>query len=250
MNSNAQYEYIAEGSEKRNTSSSGGRGPPQVRPGIRNYSSSQTPDTSTKRDKCDFETQRTPKGSHKNGNEPTPTTDPSRDPQTREDIMMKCYPPRPRRRVEVCQEQPFWQSAEYVRDECGSGIMPHRVDYQSSRRQWCRTPLTSYQASHGELGRQILCGEQVIQRTIESGPPCNICEYVLPLCRGYYRKYECEKPPCEQEYWSYKKRPRDKVEKYWEPCQSSMERSDVNKFAPQNVALATHLRQKGKPTCW
>lgn len=166
-----------------------------------------------------------------------------------------CYElPHPRKQV-PCVEKTQWQNAKYCRDDCGSGIIPTRFDFRLSRRIWCRTPLTTYQASHGELGRQILCREKIIQRKINEGPPCNICEYVLPPCRGYYRKYDCVNP-CdlageESVYKDGRNRPRDKVERYWEACQGQKERIDINKFAPQNMALALKYKRKAHGvTCW
>lgn len=166
-----------------------------------------------------------------------------------------CYELPHVRKMQPCTKKTQWQNAKYCRDDCGSGIIPQRFDFRLSRRIWCRTPLTTYQASHGELGRQILCGEKVIYRNINEGPPCNICEYVLPPCRGYYRQYDCVKP-CEEdeENYIYKdghNRPRDKVERYWQPCEGNQERKDVNTFAPQNMALALKLRKKAHGvTCW
>ncbi len=182
---------------------------------------------------------------------------------SREEIAEKCYDTLPGRRIVPCDsKEAFWRHGKYVQDDCGSGIVPHqKLDFYSNRRIWCSTPLTTYQASHGELGRKILCGEELISRRINPGPPCNVCEIVLPLCRGYYRKYECDFSPCERDYQVFKggrTRPRTKVERYWEPCLSLKERSDVNKFAPQNVALAEELKKNalkksgnvGNISCW
>lgn len=242
MNSNNRYESNTEEREPRKSNqppAAGGRGQLQTKRESWNSNSHKAA--------YEPQFQEISNDSPQNSNRPP---DPDYARKKNEDMIAKCYPPHPRRRMEVCKTPPPWQNGKYIRDDCGSGIIPNRMTYNASRQNWCRTPLTSYQASHGELARQILCGEKVIERSIESGPPCNVCEYVLPLCRGYYRKYECEKAPCEEEYWSYKKRPRDKVEKYWEPCASTYERIDVNNFAPHNVALGSHLKKRDRTTCW
>ncbi|XKL62698.1 hypothetical protein PGB90_002531 [Kerria lacca] len=173
---------------------------------------------------------------------------------SREEVAAKCSKPKPPKRVVSCKvKEPYWQHGKYVQDDCGSGIIPLRLTFNSSRPKWCKTPLTSYQAIHGELGRKILCGEEEITRTINPGPPCNLCEIVMPLCRGYYRKYDCDVSPCEKDllYRTRRSKLLNKVERYWEPCMTIKERLDVNRFAPQNMALALKFMKKSNSKdCW
>lgn len=169
-----------------------------------------------------------------------------------------CFQRPPARKYPPCTKKTEWQNAKYCKDDCGSGIVPLRYNYNVSKRVWCRTPLTTYQASHGELARKILCGEKELKRLINDGPPCNICEYIFPPCRGYYRPYDCIRP-CEDEsdnlvFRDGRSRLRDKVERYWESCFTGTAKQDVNTFAPQNMALALKYRRKafggtGAP-CW
>ncbi|KAK7604833.1 hypothetical protein V9T40_006019 [Parthenolecanium corni] len=148
-----------------------------------------------------------------------------------------------------------WQHGKYVRDECGSGIVPVRFDIGPCKKLWCKTPLSMYQATIGELGRQLLCREKIIQRDVWPEPPCNVAEYIMPPCRGYYRKYDCMRP-CEEDH-AYikqgKKYYRDRVERYWEPCltQEQKHTLNLNEYGPHNAALALKLRREnmGIP-CW
>lgn len=169
----------------------------------------------------------------------------------------RCYDQPYRHIPEKCNKiKEKWQNGVYCRDECGSGIIAKKFEFKHSRGVWCSTPLSMYQATIGELGRQILCREKIVPRDVKPGPPCNVCEYILPPCRGYYRKYDCIRP-CEEEYVSYKrgrKFYRDRVERYWEPCQSKDQRVavDINTFAHQNVYLGAKLRRKFNESipCW
>lgn len=176
------------------------------------------------------------------------------------EVSAKCYDVRRGRKRESCGKGPRWQHGKFVRDECGSGIIAKRFDFRPSRKIWCKTPLTMYQATIGEMARKILCREKVVPRDVKPGPPCNIEEYILPLCRGYYRKYDCLRP-CEEEYTFYeggKKHYRDRVERYWEPCYSKDQKYklDINEYAPHNAFLAEKMRRfytKGgelDPPCW
>ncbi|KAK7603103.1 hypothetical protein V9T40_003102 [Parthenolecanium corni] len=172
---------------------------------------------------------------------------------TPKEVAEKCYDKRPPKRVVSCHvDEPFWQHGEYVRDDCGAGIVTTKLGFHANRPLWCKTPLTTYQASHGELGRKILCGETDLTRKIHEGPPCNICEDVLPPCRGYYRKYSCDYSPCDDEVFEGGRRgPRSKIQRYWEPCATNLEKVEVSKFAPHNMALALLLRRKyGDVPCW
>lgn len=175
---------------------------------------------------------------------------------------------RPLSDVERCYERPArvprakcakparWQNGVYRRDECGSGIEPVRMSFVPTRKKlWCKTPLSMYQATIGELGRAILCREKIVPRDVKPGPPCNVEEYILPPCRGYYRKYDCVRP-CEEMYAIQKaghKVYRDRVERYWEPCMTRQQngRPNVNEFAGQNVFLGAQLRRNNQRIpCW
>lgn len=172
---------------------------------------------------------------------------------TPKEVALKCYDKRPPKRIPSCHvDEPFWQHGQYVRDDCGAGIVTTKLGFHANRPLWCKTPLTTYQASHGELGRKILCGETDLTRKIHEGPPCNICEDVLPLCRGYYRRYSCDYSPCDDEVFEGGRRgPRSKIQRYWEPCATHLEKVDVSTFAPQNMALALLLKRKyGEVPCW
>lgn len=166
-----------------------------------------------------------------------------------------CYDQPTRRRTASCRLPKPWQEDKYVKDECGSGIVPTKNKFQFRRTVWCRTPLTMYQATIGELGRQILCRETNVTRDIKPEPPCNVSEYILPLCRGYYRKKDCLRP-CEEEYTTIKqgcKVYRDRVERYWKPCMTKEEKIslDVNAYAPHNVALGWKIKRKlNDEPCW
>lgn len=176
------------------------------------------------------------------------------------EVSAKCYDVRRGRKREACSKPPIWQRGKYKRDECGSGIVAKRFDFMPSRKLWCKTPLSMYQATIGELARKILCREKIVPRDVKPGPPSNIEEYILPPCRGYYRKYDCLRP-CEEEYAYMKngqKHYRDRVERYWEPCYSRDQKYklDINEYAHQNAYLAKKLRhfnmQSGdvEPPCW
>ena len=161
-------------------------------------------------------------------------------------LLPKCYFELPKAK-RSCTKIPNWQHCEYVRDECGSGIVPKRFGLKNSHPRWCKTPLSMYQATIGELGRQLLCGETVITRDINPEPPCNIHEYIMPACAGYYRRYDCIKP-CEEDHIKIKdgkKIYRDRVERYWNPCVGKHDkvRIDVNDFAPHNSVLAEKYRR-------
>lgn len=158
-----------------------------------------------------------------------------------------CYPRRPPKERVACAKPVTWQAGQYVTDDCGSGIVPLRLNFLRNRKHWCKTPLSMYQATIGELGRKILCREEVIQRDLKPAPPCNIEEFILPPCRGYYRKRECVRP-CEDQH-SYVQRGqrhyRDRVERYWQPCMDKSEQLhlNVNEFAPHNVVLGRKMRR-------
>lgn len=179
--------------------------------------------------------------------------------QQRPILQPKCYFDLPRPKRQVCNRMTNWQHCEYVRDECGSGIVPKRYNLKASQVQWCKTPLSMYQATIGELGRKLLCAETVITRNINPAPPCNISEYILPPCRGYYKRYDCVKP-CEEDHVRTRnnvKIYRDRVDRYWNPCYSKAEqiRIDVNDFAPHNSVLAERYRRNNTDgdlnmPCW
>lgn len=166
--------------------------------------------------------------------------------------LEKCYEKRKRRDLPPCSPVPQWQNAKYQRDECGSGLIPITTTYRQNHKLWCRTPLSSYQATIGEFGRKLLCGEEHVPRDIRGGPPCNICEYILRPCRGYYRKYDCIRP-CEEQHTIMKDqsiRYRDAAARYWDPCQQ-IEKPLVNLLAPHNVSLGLKLvREHYGNNCW
>ncbi|KAK7580337.1 hypothetical protein V9T40_000966 [Parthenolecanium corni] len=167
----------------------------------------------------------------------------------------RCYDQPYRKRPQPCTRAPKWQTGKYKRDECGSGIVPKRLLFLPNRKIWCKTPLSMYQATIGELGRKLLCHETIISRDVRPGPPSNIEEYILPPCRGYYRKYDCLRP-CEEDFVSYKqgkKVYRDRVERYWEPCLSQDQKHhlDINTYAHHNVALGLKVRRFNTDVpCW
>lgn len=147
-----------------------------------------------------------------------------------------------------CKDDFVWQTGRYVKDECGSGIVPRRVDTADPRRLWCKTPLTMYQSTIGELARRMLCNEVVVPKRVNDAPPCNLCERVMPMCKGYYRKYECRRS-CEEEHAVLKngqKVYRDAIQQYWKPCLTTEERRayDLSKDADHNVYLAKKLKRK------
>lgn len=168
-----------------------------------------------------------------------------------------CYPiPRKPTSVARCKDDFVWQTGKYVKDECGSGIVPHRQLLSDPRRLWCKTPLTMYQSTIGELARQMLCDEIRVPKRVNDGPPCNLCEQVMPLCKGYYRKYECRRS-CEEEHAvvkNGKKVYRDAIQQYWKPCLSAEEKRayDLSKDADHNVYLGKKLRRKidDRVACW
>lgn len=178
---------------------------------------------------------------------------PDRNPIT---VAERCYELPPRVSREKCIKPPSWQNGKYVRDECGSGIVPVRMSFLHSRRKlWCKTPLSMYQATIGELGREILCREKIVPRDVRPGPPCNIEAFILPPCRGYYRKYDCMRP-CEEMYAFTKgdqKIYRNEVDRYWEPCMTREKngRLNINEFAGHNVYLGKQLRRQNENVpCW
>lgn len=61
----------------------------------------------------------------------------------------------------------------------------NKATYQETRKKWCKTPLTAYQATQGALALKILLKEVSIPAILGGPPPCNICEDILPLCRDY-----------------------------------------------------------------
>lgn len=173
------------------------------------------------------------------------------------ELSKKCWGQGFKVHPQACGKPPFkWQEGKYVRDECGSGMVPYTRNFHTGRSVWCKTPLTMYQATHGELGRQILCREKMPVRDIRQAPPCNMCTNILPLCRGYYRKYECVRP-CEEMYAITDDRGqkdyRDVMQRYWDPCLTEAEKGnlDVNTFAHHNVALGMKMkRQLEDQPCW
>lgn len=168
----------------------------------------------------------------------------------------KCYEQPARRKHEPCKSDFKWQHAEYCRDECGSGIRPLKMTFAPNRKMWCATPLSMYQSTIGELARKILCDEFKVQRDINAAPPCNVCEYSLPLCRGYYRKYDCVRP-CEEEFARRQnghKVYRDRVQRYWEPCLMEEQKPEksVRHYAQHNAYLGEVVRRKFQDSvpCW
>lgn len=167
--------------------------------------------------------------------------------QTASERSAHCYPSQQGAGARPCDQEFTWQNGKYLRDECGSGIVPAHFGFINSRKYWCRTPLSMYQATHGDLGRKILCRTTHVLRDIRPAPPCNMDEYILPLCRGYYRKYECIRP-CEERF-AVKERGqrqyRNSLERYWDPCVDKTEdrRQDIREFAPHNVTLGKRLRR-------
>lgn len=168
-----------------------------------------------------------------------------------------CYPvPRKATSTARCKDDFVWQAAKYVKDDCGSGIVPLRVDTSDPRRIWCQTPLTMYQSTIGELARKMLCHEIVVRKRVNVGPPCNMCEHVMPMCKGYYRKYECRRN-CEEDHAvirNGKKVYRDAIQQYWMPCLTLEEKReyDLSKDADHNVYLGKKLKRKTgeKVVCW
>lgn len=167
-------------------------------------------------------------------------------------VQAHCYAQPQRPKQPPCRTPKPWQEGKYVKDECGSGIVPRTFLFQNS---WCKTPLTMYQSTIGELGKQILCREINIQKDVKPEPPCSIGEFIVPLCRGYYRKKDCLRP-CEEDYVTYKRGQkvyRDCFERYWQPCLSQEEKVqlDINLYAPQNVALGLKMKRKyNEEPCW
>lgn len=174
------------------------------------------------------------------------------------EMSLKCYGLDFKMEAQECHKPTFnWQEGKYVRDECGSGMVPYQRKFRTGRIVWCRTPLTMYQATHGELGRQVLCRETNILRDIRPAPPCNVCHSILPPCKGYYRRYECIRP-CEEKFATKDKHGnkdyRDAVKRYWDPCVNQTDQAaavDVNSFAHHNVALGMKMkRQLEDQPCW
>lgn len=168
----------------------------------------------------------------------------------------KCFETPAPMKMEPCSKVYIWQRGKYVKDDCGSGIVPNQMNFHSSQNAWCNTPLSMYQATIGELGRQLLCGETKITKDVKDCPPCNVCEYVLPPCRGYYRKYDCIRP-CEDQYVTRvndKLVYRDRVQRYWQPCMTTEEKikNDIRAYAPHNAYLGEKLRRAfdAKNPCW
>ncbi len=168
----------------------------------------------------------------------------------------RCYPQPSKVSRPFCKDDFVWQRGKYVKDECGSGIQATKLDTRTRNREWCKTPLTMYQSTIGELARKMLCNEIGLPKRVNGSPPCNVCEYVLPLCRGYYRKYECRKK-CEEEHATFKdgkKVYRDVVQQYWMPCLSKEEKHshEIGKFYGHNEFLGNKLRRKANAdiSCW
>lgn len=199
-------------------------------------------------------------GSHERALSPTsngakfffPNGDP--DPIRRSEMCYPVQPPIPR---EPCFPPERWQTGFYIRDRCGSGILPRRYLFTSNRDRWCKTPLSMYQATIGELGKRILCQKRGLPpRDIKTAPPCNVCEFIFPPCRGYYRKYDCVRP-CEEQYVKYvggRKVFRDRVQRYWDPCDMTDRKKceDLNKYAHHNAYLGSRLRRHTRKDlpCW
>lgn len=171
--------------------------------------------------------------------------------------MARCYEVKRGARRNSCNRKTIWQHGKYVRDECGSGIVTKRYNFLPTRKIWCKTPLTMYQATIGEMARQLLCREISVPRDVKGEPPSNIAEYIFPPCRGYYRKYDCMRP-CEEDFAVMKggkKIYRDRVERYWEPCLTKSQKHflDVNDYAPHNVYLGSKMRRwniTDDAPCW
>ncbi|KAK7576643.1 hypothetical protein V9T40_012929 [Parthenolecanium corni] len=143
----------------------------------------------------------------------------------------KCFQQPAWRKHEPCKTNFKWQHAEYARDECGSGIRPLKMTFTPNRKMWCATPLSMYQST-------IV---YKLQRDVNAAPPCNVCEYSLPLCRGYYRKYDCVRP-CEEELARRQnghKVYRDRVQRYWEPSllEEQKPEKSVRHYAQHNAYL-------------
>lgn len=170
-------------------------------------------------------------------------------------VQARCYEQPQRRKLAPCRPPIPWQEGEYVKDECGSGIVSKKNLFHSNLKNWCKTPLTMYQSSIGEFGRQILCREIVIQKDVKPEPPCSISEFIVPLCRGYYRKKDCLRP-CEEEHVTYKRGQkvyRDCFERYWQPCLTQDEKVqlDVKMYAPHNSVLGLKMKRKfNEEPCW
>ncbi len=169
----------------------------------------------------------------------------------------KCFDEASKQKFRPCNKVFEWQHSKYVKDECGSGIAPLKTDFKRNRNKaWCSTPLSMYQATIGDFARQILCNEYKWKRDVKSIPPCNICEYVLPPCREYYRKYDCLKP-CEEDHVALKngqREYRDHVERYWQPCviEDSQIKDNARHYAPHNSYLGDTVRRKFQDStpCW
>lgn len=163
----------------------------------------------------------------------------------------QCFNQPIRFKGEPCSYEFEWQRNKYVRDGCGSGIVPN----VKTKDTWCKTPLSMYQATIGELGRKMLCGESHMVRDLNTAPPCSMCQYVLPPCRGYYRKRDCLRP-CEEDYVGHsggQKTYRDPVERYWQPCMTEEEKSaSIRNYAAHNAYLGEMIRRRFDNTtpCW
>lgn len=167
-----------------------------------------------------------------------------------------CFSSQMTLKYEPCSHDFQWQRNKYVQDECGSGVLQQIADEKSKKSVWYKTPLSIYQATIGELGRMLLCGNSRIVKDILPAPPCNVCQYVLPPCRGYYRKYDCLRP-CEEDYVSEvrgQKTYRDPVERYWQPCTSNEDEiaTSIRKYAAHNAYLGKRIRRgfDNITPCW
>jgi len=149
-----------------------------------------------------------------------------------------------------------WQRNKYVRDECGSGIVTNNT-CSNKKLVWCHTPLTMYQATIGELGRKILCGEERLYKDLFPEPPSSLALDILPPCRGYFRKYDCVKP-CEEELAirkEGKKIYRSPIERYWNPCEMFKDDSGhIRNNAAHNAYLSKAMRRRdlscNQQPCW
>lgn len=123
-------------------------------------------------------------------------------------------------------------------DDRGCGIKSDECKEAELRR--CCTPQTEYMRMHGEMAKQLLCGQWNFPMKIKSEPPCNICEKVMPPCRGYYREYECPMPIDPRTG-----RQRLKSDQYWKPCQEIEFMDEYRRYmSVPNNGLIKKLRRK------
>lgn len=164
-----------------------------------------------------------------------------------------CYPRPPTHSRPPCTPTQ-WQRRTHVRDDCASGVMTKRMRFQKNHELWCKTPLSMYQSTIGDLGKKLLCREEIVVRNVFPAPPCAVAEEIQPPCCGYYRKYDCLRP-CEEEFTlvnpqTGQKEYRNRLDRYWDPCPQD-EGTDGSSFAAQNAHLATKLRRQNDGSdCW